>query len=410
MSEFETFQLGNGIRVVCQHVKSPIAHACVLIDAGSRHEPETQFGMAHFIEHLLFKRTTRRSTSQIINWLESVGADLNAYTTKEYTCLHASFLKPYLGRTLDLFEDLLFHSEFPQEEIKKEKGIILDEIASYRDSPEDAVLDDFEDMVFQGHGLGHNILGLEEDLLHMDKAKVKSFMLQQYNTSGIVIGISGDFTPKEVERKVEKYFGQLPSSEKSKMMTNQLLLSSPISLERRLPINQVHYVMGRSAYSIYEDKRVGLLVLNNILGGMGMGSRLNMTVREKHGIAYTIESSYQPFSDTGLFSVYFGTDEDKYLKAHQLILKEFKKVRTRKLSDLQLHQAKRKFKGQIALGEESRMALIIGQSKSMLDHGYVQTLTDVFQKIDGVTTEQVLEIANEVLDPDQFFSLVFLPE
>ena len=341
---------------------------------------------------------------------ESVGADLNAYTTKEYTCLHASFLKPYLGRTLDLFEDLLFHSEFPQEEIKKEKGIILDEIASYRDSPEDAVLDDFEDLVFQGHGLGHNILGLEEDLLQMDKAKVKSFMHQQYKTSGIVIGISGDFTTKEVERKVEKYFGPLPASQKSKMMTNQLLLSSPISIERRLPINQVHYVMGRSAYSIYEDKRVGLLVLNNILGGMGMGSRLNMTVREKHGIAYTIESSYQPFSDTGLFSVYFGTDEDKYLKAHQLILKEFKKVRTRKLSDLQLHQAKRKFKGQIALGEESRMALIIGQSKSMLDHGYVQTLTDVFQKIDGVTTEQVLEIANEVLDPDQFFSLVFLPE
>lgn len=244
----------------------------------------------------------------------------------------------------------------------------------------------------------------------MDKAKVKSFMRHQYNTSGIVIGISGDFAVKELELKAEKYFGPLPASQKSAVTTKQLFLASPISMERKLPINQVHYVMGRSAYSIYEDKRVGLLVLNNILGGMGMGSRLNMTIREKHGIAYTIESSYQPFKDTGLFSVYFGTDEDKYLKALQLILKEFKKVRDRKLGDLQLHQAKRKFKGQIALGEESRMALIIGQSKSMLDHGYVQTLTDVFHKIDGVTTEQVLEIANEVLDPDHFFQLAFLPE
>lgn len=410
MKEFEIIELSNGIRVVYQQVNSPISHACVLIGAGSKDEPKDRYGMAHFIEHLLFKKTSRRNTSQIINWLESVGADLNAYTTKEYTCLHASFLNPYLGRALDLFEDLLFHSEFPEEELKKEKSIILDEIASYRDSPEDAIIDDFEDLVFQDHGLGHNILGVEEDLSTFDQSAVREFMEQNYSPDKTVIGISGQYSIKEVLRKVEKYFGHLLSRKKELIELPDLVFQTPKIEQKLLPINQVHYVMGSLAYSLHDEQKMGLLLLNNMIGGMGMGSRLNMNVREKHGIAYTIESNYHPYADTGLFSVYFGTDEDNYKKALQLIWKEFKKLRERKLGETTLHQAKKKFKGQIALGEESRMSLIIGQAKSLLDYGHVQTLEDVFEQIDRVDSAQLLEISNQILDPDRFFSLAFLPE
>ncbi len=408
--EFEVFRFPNGIRLVHQQVDSPIAHACILVEAGSRDEQESKFGLAHFIEHLLFKKTERRNTSQILNRLESVGADLNAYTTKEYTCLHASFLKPYLGRTLDLFEDLLFHSVFPQEELTKERGIILDEIASYRDSPEDAILDDFEDLVFDGHGLGHNILGVEQDLKTIVQSDIQQFLKHNYRTSGIVIGTSGPYSLKEVRRITEKYFGWLPANTGERKPSERPLIASPRSEVQRLPINQVHYIMGSRAYSIHEEKKTGLLLLNNILGGMGMSSRLNMIVREKYGIAYTIESNYHPFSDTGLFTVYFGTDEDKYLKARQLILREFNKFRNQKISDLQLTQASKKYKGQIALGEENRLSLIIAQSKSLLDHDRIQTLGEIFRKIDEVDPGMILEVANEVLDPDQLFSLAFLPE
>lgn len=410
MSEFQTIELDNCIRVVHQWVDSPITHACIVIPAGSRHEQPGRYGLAHFIEHLLFKKTSRRNTSQIINWLESVGADLNAYTTKEYTCLHASFLNPYLGRTLDLFEDLLFHSEFPDEELRKEKGIIMDEIASYRDNPEEAIMDDFEDLVFAGHGLGHNILGLESDLMQLGKSDVLDFIAQQYHTTEVVIGISGRYTSAEVRRKVGKYFGHLPPSSPSASKETVLPPWKSAVVESKLPINQVHYVMGAPAYSLHHADRTGLSLLNNLLGGMGMGSRLNMSVREKHGIAYTIESNYHAFQDTGLFSIYFGTDEDKWLRARELVLREMKKLRDRQLGSMTIHGAKKKFKGQIALGEENRLSLIIGQAKSLLDHGEVLTLETLFSRIDAVSSEQLLRIANEVFDPKRFYSLAFLPE
>lgn len=408
--DFEVIRFQNGIRLVHQQVNSPIAHACILVKAGSRNEQVSKYGLAHFIEHLLFKKTERRNTSQILNRLESVGADLNAYTTKEYTCLHASFLKPYLGRTLDLFEDLLFHSVFPEDELVKEKGIVLDEIASYRDSPEDAIQDDFEDLVFDGHGLGHNILGLEEDLKILDQTDIRQFLKENYRTDEIVIGVSGPYSYKEVRRVTEKYFGQLSDNAIQRPSVAEGPNALPLAVSKKLPINQVHYMLGSRAYSIHEDKKIGLLLLNNILGGIGMSSRLNMLVREKHGIAYAIESNYHPFSDTGLFSVYFGTDEDKYLKARQLIMREFKKFREQRFSEIQLAQARKKYKGQIALGEENRMSLIIAQAKSLMDHDYIQSLEEIFLKIDAVTPASMLEIANEILDPDQFFSLSFLPE
>lgn len=406
---YDIVRLANGIRVVFQWVPSPITHACMVINAGSRDEPAGQFGLAHFIEHLLFKQTERRNTNQILNRLESVGGDLNAYTTKEYTCIHASFLSAYLSRALDLFEDLFFHSVFPEREMDKEKGVILDEMASYLDSPEDAILDDFEDQLFRGHGLGHNILGTAADLQSLSRQHIQDFIQDNYNTDEIVVGISGQYSLRKITALAEKVLGSLPENTASKKRVKPPAPArSRITLSK--PINQSHQVIGGTAYNIHDDRKTGLLLLNNLLGGMGMSSRLNLSVRERHGIAYTIESHYGPYSDTGLFYIYFGTDDEKVARAQRLILKELKLLREKKLGVMQLHQAKEKFIGQIALGEENRLNLVISLAKSLLDYDYVQTLEEVFAKIRSVDSNQLIEIANEIFDEDNLSSLSFVPE
>ncbi len=407
--ECELIHLANGIRIVLHQVASPVSHACMLVNAGARDEQDGQYGLAHFIEHLLFKRTKKRSTNQILNRLETVGGDLNAYTTKEYTCIHASFLSPYLERTLDLFEDLFFHSLFPEDEMEKEKGVILDEMASYLDSPEEAIMDDFEDMVFEGHGLGHNILGTAADLRALSKANINQFIQQTYNTHEIVIGISGNYTAKKVRQLTERILGQLAENNNLKDRPNPPMTAARQSTHPK-PINQVHHVMGTKAYGVHDDNKVGLLLLNNLLGGMGMSSRLNLVVREKHGIAYTIESNYTPYSDTGLFYIYFGTDEEKAARAERLIIKELKKLRERELGVMQLYQAKQKFKGQIALAEENRLSLIISMAKNLQDYGRVQTLEELFCQIDAVDAGRLLGIANEIFDERKLSTLRFVPE
>ncbi len=407
--ECEFIQLANGIRIVLHQVASPVSHACMLVNAGARDEQEGQYGLAHFIEHLLFKRTERRSTNQILNRLEAVGGDLNAYTTKEYTCIHASFLSAYLERTLDLFEDLFFHSVFPEDELEKEKGVILDEMASYLDSPEEAIMDDFEDLVFEGHGLGHNILGTTTDLPALSKTDIKHFIQQTYNTHEIIIGISGNYTVKRVRQLADKILGKLAENNNRKNRREPLATTARQAAHRK-PINQVHHVMGTRAYGVHDDNKIGLLLLNNLLGGMGMSSRLNLVVREKHGIAYTIESNYTPYSDTGLFYIYFGTDEEKAARARRLIMKELKKLRERELGVMQLYQAKQKFKGQIALAEENRLSLIVSLSKSLLDYNRIQPLEEIFAQIDAVDRAQLLGIANEILDESNMSTLSFVPE
>lgn len=391
-----------------QPIASPITHACLLIHAGSRDEDESEYGIAHFIEHLLFKKTEKRGTYQILNRLESVGADLNAYTSKEYTCLHASFLNPYLNRTLDLFEDILFHSQFPEDEIEKERGVILDEISSYLDSPEEAILDDFEDQVFDGHGLGHNILGYKKQVRRFKRQNLINFLEKKYSTEGLVIGITGNYTRKYVVKICEKIFGHLPAKALPGRQIG-LMPTSPRKTVLDRPINQVHHIVGATAYSLHDEKRFALMFLNNYLGGMGMSSRLNMLVREKHGIAYTIESSYHPFTDTGLFHIYVGTDLAKFEKAEEVIFKELKRLREKPLTVRALQHAKTKFKGQIALGEENRMGLIISHCKNLMDYQFIPTLDEIFQKIDVVSADDVREIAQEIFREDRFHSLTFKP-
>jgi predicted Zn-dependent peptidase len=407
--DYQVHQMQNGIRVLHKASPSNISHACIIINAGSRDEKPSKDGLAHFIEHLLFKQTEKRNTNQILNRLELVGGDLNAYTTKEYTCIHASFLKPHLERSLDLFEDIVFHSIFPEEEMKKEKEVILDEIASYQDQPDEAINDDFEDLLFEGHPLGRNILGTPASVQSFTKADIFDFHKANYRTDEIIIGIYGDYDFKTIIRLSEKLFSglkaNLPQRKREKVglySAKQLVFSKPI--------NQSHCVIGNRSYSMHNRHKTAFLLLNNLLGGTGMSSRLNLEIREKYGIAYTIESNYTPMSDTGIFSIYFGTDTEKTEKALKLVEKELKKLREEKLGPVQLRQAKDKFIGQIALGEENRMGLLISMSKSLLDYGRVDSLEEIFAKINAVSTSQILEIANEMFDPKELSSMIFNPK
>jgi predicted Zn-dependent peptidase len=409
MTDYQVHTLSNGIRILFKHAPSTITHCCFIVNAGSRDEMGHQIGLAHFIEHLLFKETERRNTSQILNRLELVGADLNAYTTKEYTCIHASLLNQHLERTIDLFEDILFHSTFPEEEQEKERGVILDEIASYLDQPEEAIQDDFECLLFKDHPIGENILGTPETVAKLSSKDIQDFMAANNNTSEMVFAIFGDYDFKKLIKLSEKYFGAVPENNAKKHRLIPGLNTKGNHIFTK-PISQTHCIIGNQAYSSSHHNKTGLLLLNNMLGGMGMSSRLNLEIREKHGIAYTIESNYTALTDTGIFSIYFGTDSEKAEKATKLVHKELKKLRDQKLGTLQLHQTKQKFIGQIALAEESRMGLIISMAKSLVDFNYVDSLQQVFDKINVVTAEQLLAISNEIFDDSRMVTLVFEPK
>jgi predicted Zn-dependent peptidase len=407
--DYQVHSLPNGIRILHKPSPSSISHACIIINAGSRDESTEKNGLAHFIEHLLFKKTEKRSTSQILNRLELVGADLNAYTTKEYTCIHASFLHPHLERSLDLFEDIVFHSVFPEDEMLKEKEVVLDEISSYQDQPDEAVNDDFEDLLFKGHSLGRNILGSKQTVEAFSRDDIFGFINSNYRTDEIIIGVLGSYDFKKVVRISEKIFGSVkpnfPARDREKINTYL-----PVHQKFSKPINQTHCVIGNRSYTMYHPHKMGFLLLNNLLGGTGMSSRLNLKIREKHGITYSIESNYTPMSDTGIFSIYFGTDSEKTDKALSLIYRELKKLKDKPLGVIQLQQAKQKFIGQIALGEENRMGLIISMAKSLLDYGKADSLEEVFAKINAVSAPQVLEIANQMFDTEQLSTLLFEPQ
>ena len=406
--EYNIHTLPNGIRLLHVPSASAISHACIIINSGSRDEKDENAGLAHFIEHLIFKRTEKRNTNQILNRLESVGADLNAYTTKEYTCVHASFLNPYLDRTLELFNDIVFHSTFPEDEMDKEKSVVLDEIASYLDQPEEAIYDDFEDLVFSGHPLGRNILGTTESVSKITQEDIHRFIKENYHTDKIVVAVLGNYTFNKVIKIGSRHYSEIPANLHS--VSRQSPLKAPVVTKTfNKPIQQAHVMLGSQAYSLHHPYKTGLLLLNNLLGDNGMSSILNLQIREKYGIAYTIESGYSPLSDTGIFTLYFGTDKEKVNKASSLIFKELRKLRDNPFSEIQLQKAKNKFIGQIALGEENRIGLIISMAKSLIDYNKIDDLQTVFNKIQAVTTTEIGNITNEILDESNLSALTFYP-
>jgi len=406
--EYNVHTLSNGIRLLHVPSASAISHACIIINSGSRDEKAEEGGLAHFIEHLIFKRTEKRSTNQILTRLENVGADLNAYTTKEYTCIHASFLHPYLDRTIELFNDIVFHSTFPEEELEKEKSVILDEISSYLDQPEEAIYDDFEDLIFAGHPLGKNILGTAESVNRLSRQDIRNFIAANYHTDKIVIAVLGNYSLAKIVKTGTKYYAEIPENlhHNSRKIPND---TGAVHQTLTKPITQAHTILGTKAYSLYHPYKTGLLLLNNIVCGTGMSSVLNLQLREKHGIAYSIESSYSPLSDTGIFTLYFGTDKEKVERALSLIYKEFRKIREKPFTEIQLQKAKNKFIGQIALGEENRIGLIISMARSLIDYDRIDSLTTVFRKIEAVSTVEIAAIAEEILEEKNLSLLTFYP-
>ena len=407
--DFYTFELPNGIRVIHKQTSGNVSHCGLVINAGSRDEHEDKQGLAHYIEHCIFKGTEKRKTYHILSRLDNVGAELNAYTTKEETWVYASSLESHFDRAVELIADICFSSVFPEKEIKKEKDVIIDEINSYLDVPGEMIFDDFEEYLFKGHPLGRNILGTQQSVKGLQRKDILEFVGRRYRTDQMVFSSVGPSSPKTVERICMKYLMTVdpePTDELRKGFDG----ADSFDLELRKEANQVHFMLGTEAYHAGHEKKTGMVLLNNLLGGPAMNSRLNLHIREKHGIAYNIESSYQPYSDTGMFQIYLGTDERSFARAERLVMGELKKLREKKLGVSQLRMAKQQLVGQIALSQESGAGTMIALGKSYLMYGRVDALEEVYRSIDALTAEDLMEIANEVFDPAKMSRLVYLPK
>lgn len=405
-TDFLTYTLGNGIRVIHQYADSPVGHLGIMINTGSRDEDEDEHGLAHFIEHSVFKGTTHRKAFHVLSRIEDVGGELNAYTTKEETTLYSTFLSEYYERAAELLSDILFNSVYPEKELQREKEVIVEEINSYKDSPSELIFDEFDELVFDGHPIARNILGTRENLLRFNRKTILDFIRKNYHTDQMVISSVGRIAFGDLVRLTEKYFGQAESRLRDK---ERVKFERYIPGERILEKDtfQTHCVLGNVAYDSAHPKRIIMILLNNIIGGQSMNSRLNLALRERKGMAYNIESNYSAYSDTGLFSVYFGTDKENFNKAYQLVLKEFELLRNKKLGAIQLSKAKKQLIGQIAVSSETREDLMLTIGKSYLLYNKVDPLRVVFEKIDAISAEDLLDVANEVLEPKRMSRLVY---
>jgi len=400
------YELKNGLRGL--HLSSPgsISHCAILVKAGTRDEPEGKEGLAHFIEHTLFKGTKKRRAIQILNCLDAVGGELNAYTTKEVTCIHASFTQNYLDRAADLISDIVLHSVFPAAEIKKEKEVVAEEIRMYLDTPSEQVFDDFETGVFRGHALGRNILGTEKSLSGLTRDDLSDFIRSYYHAPNMVFCTCGAFTPAQAEELAQKWFGKL-SSRGVKHLRKPFRNYHPAQALQPRDTHQAHNVTGAPAYGLKHPRRTALSLLVNLLGGPAMNSRLSLSIREKHGLAYAVEAGYTPYSDNGLFHVYFGTDPQHLEKCSALVQKELKRLREKPLGAAQLHAAKRQLRGQLALLQEHRLNVLLGCGKSLLMQNRVQPLEKIFADIDALDAKTLRDTANEIMDEKNLSSLTF---
>jgi len=398
--------LNNGIKLIHKEIDSPISHFGVLINAGTRDEDADFMGLAHFVEHTIFKGTAKRKGYQVIKRMEDVGGDLNASTSKEETYFHASFLSQDYERAIELLSDIFFNATFPEKELEKEKDVILEEINYYKDSPSELIFDDFEDLVFAGHPLGRNILGTKKTVSSMKRAHIIDFMRKNYTSENIVLSSVGNISSYKLLRFCEKYFGvhQMQSG-----MHNRLPFSSykPEMLKVHKKTSQTHVLLGNIAYSFKDDKKNAFMLLTNLLGGQGMNTRLNMSIREKMGLAYSVEANYSPFSDSGVFNIYIGCDNGMWEKSIDLTYKELEKLKNQKLGTLQLQYAKKQFVGQLAIANESKLNEMLSIGRSALFFDEVETMEEVIQDFLSVTAEDILEVANEIFDKNQFSTLIF---
>lgn len=410
MLDYEIFTLPNGIRVVHKEVNhTKIAHCGFILDIGSRDENDHQQGIAHFWEHMAFKGTKKRRSFHILNRLDSVGGELNAYTSKEKICFYASVLNTYFENALELLYDITFESIFPEKQIEKERNVILEEMAMYYDAPEDAIQDDFDDLVFAGHPLGRNILGTTDSINAFQREDFNDFIRENLDTKRLIFSSVGPISMKKVVRLAEKYFSDLPAKNavKERFPFNNYVPKQEVSYRN---LTQSQCAIGRPAYSIKDSKRLAFFALLNILGGPGMNSRLNLALREKYGYVYAVEAQYTPYIDTGMFGIYFGTEPGQLNKGIKVVEKELKKLREVPLGTLQLHSAKEQLIGQLAMAEENNSGLMLMMGKSLLDLDKIEDIDDIYRKIQAIKAAELQDIANEMFSLNDLSILTFKPK
>lgn len=398
--------LPNGLRIVHLPSASPVSYCGFAVNAGTRDEEMDEFGLAHFVEHMIFKGTEKRKSWHILNRMENVGGELNAYTTKEETFVYSIFMEEHFRRAFELLSDLVFHSQFPEQEIEKEVDVILDEINSYEDSPSELIFDEFENLLFDGHALGHNILGDEQSLLGFGSESGKSFMRRFYAPENMVFFSMGRIPFKKIVQMAESTLSDIafPMAARNRTAPGELL---PVSCQIHKDTHQAHVLIGGRAYSMHDEKRLPLFLLNNLLGGPGMNNRLNVSLREKNGLVYNVESNVTSYTDTGLASIYFGTDPKNKEKAIRLVYKELAKLREVKLTATQLAAAKKQVIGQLGVSGDNREGLFLGLGKSFLHYNRYDTLPEVFAKVEKLTAGEIREVANEIFAPERLFSLIY---
>ena len=400
------YTLPNGLRIIHEPTLSKVAYCGFAIDAGTRDEAANEQGMAHFVEHLIFKGTVKRKAWHILNRMENVGGDLNAYTNKEETVVYSAFLTEHLERALELLGDIVFHSTFPQREIEKETEVIIDEIQSYEDNPSELIFDDFEDLIFREHPLGRNILGNPEQLKKFRSEDAAAFTSRFYHPGNMVFFVLGNMDFRQVVRWAEKLLADIPAEAVDNRRTPPPLYV-PKNLVLHKDTHQSHVMIGGRGYHAYDERRTGLYLLNNILGGPGMNSRLNVSLREKRGLVYNVESNLTSYTDTGTFCIYFGCDTEDTDYCIELVQKELNRLRMRALTTAQLAAAKKQIIGQIGVAGDNFENNALSMGKCFLHYKKYEDKEEVFQRIEALTSSQLLEIANELFSEEQLSTLIY---
>jgi predicted Zn-dependent peptidase len=402
----KTYRFKNGIRLVHRPNRSEVAHFGLIVHTGTRDELPDEHGLAHFMEHMFFKGTRKRSAYQIISRLEDVGGEVNAYTSKEETALYASFLKLDYLRAIELIQDIFFHSSFPEKERKKEAEVILNEIQSYDDSPSELIFDRAEELLFPDHSIGRNILGSEESLTRFQNGELDKFQLENYSTEEIVLTCTGNIHFERIRYAAEKYFSEIPLKTRQRERTCPMASREGKLVEKRNTY-QKHCILAGQAYALPDQKRLQLYLLNNILGGPGMNSLLNLALRERRGYSYSAESHYTPYTDTGVLMIYFSCDPDRFQKCMQVTRDETKKLRTKLITESRLNHARKQLIGQLAISYESNEHMMLTTGKRMLVFNHVDSLDTIRKKLDQISAHQLRESANEVLSPENLNILIF---
>ena len=446
--KYNTYTLDNGLRIIHLPSDSKVVYCGYQINAGTRNEEPGEEGLAHFCEHVTFKGTERRKAWHILNCLESVGGDLNAYTNKEGTVYYSAILKEHIARAVDLLSDIVFHSVYPQTEIDKEVEVICDEIESYNDSPAELIYDEFENILFKGSPLGHNILGTAEQVRAFKTEDALRFTRKLYRPDNAIFFAYGDIDFKKLVKLIQKALGkcpkgrelvcsadcksaetpteeriaeetptgETPTEEMEAGNANHKVQSSKFNVQSKVAgqtivmqknTHQAHVMIGTRAYDVNDDRRMPLYLLNNMLGGPGMNAKLNLALREHNGLVYTVESTMVAYGDTGTWSIYFGCDEHDVKRCLRLVRKELDKFMQKPLSDAQLKAAKKQIKGQIGVACDNRENFALDFGKSFLHYGWEKNVDRLYEQVDEITAAQIQAVAQELFDKDRLTTLIF---